>query len=112
VKIAALYDVLIQVEPSPIVDLNRAVAIAMRDMAGLQRIDALLAQGDLIDYHLAHAARAICRRLGRKADAKSYQRALTLVKGTRAAVSQKRLDEWTEKFCPPVDLPPHRTTTR
>jgi RNA polymerase sigma-70 factor (ECF subfamily) len=98
VKIAALYDVLIQVEPSPIVDLNRAVAIAMRDgpLAGLQRIDALLAQGDLIDYHLAHAARAdLCRRLGRKADAReSYQRALTLVKQEpERRFLKKRLDE-------------------
>ena len=83
-QIVALYDVLLQVEPSPIVALNRAVAIAMRDSpnAGLQLIDAILTQGDLADYHLAHAARAdLCRRLGRRADAKdSYKKALTLVK--------------------------------
>jgi RNA polymerase sigma-70 factor, ECF subfamily len=82
--IVALYDVLIQAEPSPVVDLNRAVAVAMRDgpLAGLQLIDAILARGDLANYHLAHAARAdLCRRLGRTADAReSYQRALALVK--------------------------------
>jgi RNA polymerase sigma-70 factor, ECF subfamily len=83
-QIVALYDVLTQAEPSPIVDLNRAVAVAMRDgpLAGLQLIDGILAHGDLSNYHLAHAARAdLCRRLGRTADAKeSYQRALALVK--------------------------------
>ena len=64
---SALYDVLAQVEPSPVVELNRAVAVAMRDgpAAGLALIDAILARGDLADYHLAHAARAdLCRRLG------------------------------------------------
>lgn len=83
-QIVALYDVLFQIERSPIVGLNRAVAVAMRDgaLAGLQQIDAILAQGDLSSYHLAHAARAdLCRRLGRTADARaSYQRALALVK--------------------------------
>jgi RNA polymerase sigma-70 factor, ECF subfamily len=83
-QIVALYDVLTQAEPSPIVDLNRAVAVAMRDgpLAGLQLIDAILARGDLSNYHLAHAARAdLCRRLGRTTDAReSYQRALALVK--------------------------------
>jgi RNA polymerase sigma-70 factor (ECF subfamily) len=83
-RIAALYELLARVEPSPVVDLNRAVAIAMRDgpAAGLERIDIILARGDLADYHLAHAARAdLCRRLGRTADARvSYERALTLVK--------------------------------
>jgi RNA polymerase sigma-70 factor, ECF subfamily len=80
----ALYDVLTQAESSPIVDLNRAVAVAMRDgpLAGLQLIDGILAHGDLANYHLAHAARAdLCRRLGRTTDAReSYQRALALVK--------------------------------
>jgi RNA polymerase sigma-70 factor, ECF subfamily len=84
VQMVALYDVLAQIEPSPIVDLNRAVAVAMRDgpLAGLQRIDSILAQGDLTDYHLAHAARAdLCRRLGRTSEAReSYQRSLTLVR--------------------------------
>jgi RNA polymerase sigma-70 factor (ECF subfamily) len=81
-QIVALYDVLARLEPSPVVELNRAVAVAMRDgpLAGLQRIDAILARGDLLNYHLAHAARAdLCRRLGRTADARaSYQRALAL----------------------------------
>jgi RNA polymerase sigma-70 factor, ECF subfamily len=83
-QIVALYDVLTQAEPSPVVDLNRAVAVAMRDgsLAGLQLIDTILARGDLANYHLAHAARAdLCRRLGRTTDAReSYQRALALVK--------------------------------
>jgi RNA polymerase sigma-70 factor (ECF subfamily) len=83
-QIAALYDVLLRIEPSPIVELNRAVAIAMRDgpEAGLNLIDAILAGGDLADYHLAHAARAeLCRRLNRTADAKAaYERAITLAK--------------------------------
>jgi RNA polymerase sigma-70 factor, ECF subfamily len=83
-QIVALYDVLFQAEPSPIVELNRAVAVAMRDgfLAGLHQIDEILARGDLADYHLAHAARAdLCRRLGRIDDARaSYQQALVLVK--------------------------------
>ena len=81
-QIVGLYDVLAQVEPSPVVELNRAVAVAMRDgpAAGLALIDAILARGDLADYHLAHAARAdLCRRLGRTAEARaSYERALGL----------------------------------
>jgi RNA polymerase sigma-70 factor (ECF subfamily) len=84
VQIVAWYDVLARVEPSPVVALNRAVAVAMRDgpVAGLQLIDAILAHGDLVNYHLAHAARAdLCRRLGRTADARaSYQRALVLAR--------------------------------
>ncbi len=83
-QIVALYDVLVRAEPSPVVELNRAVAVAMRDglLAGLQLIDNILARGDLADYHLAHAARAdLCRRLGRTADAReSYQRAIALVR--------------------------------
>jgi RNA polymerase sigma-70 factor (ECF subfamily) len=82
VQIAALYDVLLRLEPSPIVELNRAAAIAMRDgpTAGLQLIDDILARGDLTSYHLAHAARGeLCRRLGRMPDARaSYERALVL----------------------------------
>ena len=81
-QIVRLYDILIQAEPSPIVELNRAAAIAMRDgpLAGLELIDAILARGDLANYHLAHAARAdFCRRLGQAADARaSYERALSL----------------------------------
>jgi RNA polymerase sigma-70 factor (ECF subfamily) len=81
-RIVALYDLLLRVQPSPVVELNRAVAVAMRDGpgAGLALVDAILARGDLQDYHLAHAARAdLCRRLGRTADARSsYERALAL----------------------------------
>ena len=81
-QIVGLYDVLMRVEPSPVVELNRAVAAAMRDgpEAGLASIDAILARGDLSDYRLAHAARAdFCRRLGRSAEARaSYERALVL----------------------------------
>src|SRR5262249_18828488 len=67
-QIVALYDLLSAATPSPIVELNRAVAVAMRDgpAAGLTIVDAILARGDLTDYHLAHAARGeLCRRLGR-----------------------------------------------
>jgi RNA polymerase sigma-70 factor (ECF subfamily) len=83
-QIVNLYDVLLRLEPSPVVELNRAVAVAMRDgpTAGLVLIDALLAREDLADYHLAHSARAdLCRRLGRTADARaSYERALALTR--------------------------------
>jgi RNA polymerase sigma-70 factor (ECF subfamily) len=83
-EIVALYDVLARIEPSPIVDLNRAVAVAMRDgpAAGLALIEALLAGGDLDDYHLAHAAHAdLCRRLGRTEQARaSYERAIALAR--------------------------------
>ncbi len=81
-QIVALYDLLLQAEPSPVIELNRAAAVAMRDgpLAGLELIDAILARGDLADYHLAHSARAeLCRRLGKTADARaSYERALGL----------------------------------
>jgi len=81
-QIVALYDLLARVEPSPVVELNRAVAVAMCDgpSAGLALINAILGRGDLSDYHLAHAARAdLCRRLGRRAEARaSYERALSL----------------------------------
>ena len=81
-QIVALYDLLARAEPSPVIELNRAVAVAMRDgpSAGLALIDAILGRGDLSDYHLAHAARAdLCRRLGRGAEARaSYERALSL----------------------------------
>ena len=81
-RIVVLYDLLARAEPSPVVELNRAVAVAMRDgpSAGLALIDAILGRGDLSDYHLAHAARAdLCRRLGRIAEARaSYERALSL----------------------------------
>ena len=81
-QIVSLYDLLVQAHPSPVVELNRAVAVAMRDgpLAGLTLIDTILAQGDLGNYHLIHAARAdLCRRLGRTAEARtSYKRALCL----------------------------------
>ncbi|MFA5835154.1 MAG: RNA polymerase sigma factor [Bacteroidota bacterium] len=81
-QIVGLYDFLLRVEPSPVIELNRAVAVAMRDgfHAGLNIIDAILERGDLIDYQFAHSARAeLCRRLGKNEDAKiSYERALTL----------------------------------
>jgi RNA polymerase sigma-70 factor (ECF subfamily) len=79
-EIVGLYDLLMRADASPVVELNRAVAVAMRDgpAAGLAIIDAILDRGDLLDYRLAHAARAeLCRRLGRTADARvSYERAL------------------------------------
>jgi RNA polymerase sigma-70 factor, ECF subfamily len=81
-EIVRLYDLLLRIEPTPVVELNRAVAIAMRDgpAAGLALIDDLLARGDLEEYRLAHAARAdLCRRLGRPTEARAaYRRALAL----------------------------------
>jgi RNA polymerase sigma-70 factor, ECF subfamily len=83
-QIVALYDLLLRVEPSPVIELNRAVAMAMRDgpNAGLALVDAILARGELGDYHLIHSARAdFCRRLGDKTGARiSYERALALAK--------------------------------
>jgi RNA polymerase sigma-70 factor (ECF subfamily) len=81
-QIVALYDQLARIQPSPVVQLNRAVAIAMRDgpEAGLKHIDAVLEDGELANYYLAHSARAdMCRRLGRTVEAKSsYEKALAL----------------------------------
>jgi RNA polymerase sigma-70 factor, ECF subfamily len=83
-EIVALYDLLQRAEPSPIVELNRAVAVAMRDgpQAGLDLIDSILARGELTDYHLAHSARAdLCRRMGNAAEARvSYEKALALAR--------------------------------
>ena len=83
-QIAGLYDVLLRASPSPVIELNRAAAVAMRDgpAAGLALVDAILTRGELEDYHLAHSARAdLCRRLGRMADARAaYERALTLAR--------------------------------
>ena len=83
-QIVGIYDVLVRVNPSPVVELNRAVAVAMRDgpKEGLALIDAILARGDLADYHLAHSARAdLCRRLGKTGEARaSYKRALGLTR--------------------------------
>src|SRR5436853_585672 len=83
-EIVGLYDVLARTDPSPVIELNRAVAVAMRDgpAAGLALVDAILARGELTEYYLAHAARAdLCRRLGRREDAiAAYQRALALTR--------------------------------
>lgn len=83
-QIVALYDLLLRADPSPIIALNRAVAVAMRDgpVKGLELIDTLLEGGELADYHLAHAARAdLYRRLGKSSEARaSYERALALTK--------------------------------
>jgi RNA polymerase sigma-70 factor, ECF subfamily len=83
-QIVALYDVLAGLDPSPVIALNRAVAVAMRDgpAAGLQLIEEILKKGELGDYHLAHAAHAdLCRRLGRNFEARaSYVRALALAR--------------------------------
>ncbi len=83
-SIVTLYDLLLRAEPSPVVELNRAVAVAMRDgpAAALALVDALLAGGTLDGYHLAHATRAdLCRRLGMTAEARaSYRRAIALAR--------------------------------
>jgi RNA polymerase sigma-70 factor (ECF subfamily) len=97
-EIVGLYDVLRRIDPSPVIELNRAVAVAMRDgpEAGLRLIDAILDRGDLRDYRLAHAARAeLCRRLGRNADARAaYQRALELTRQEpERRFLEKRLSE-------------------
>jgi len=92
-QIVGLYDGLMEIESSPVIELNRAVAVAMRDgpAAGLALIDAILARGELADYRLAHAARAdLCRRAGRTADARAaYERALAL---TRQAPERRFLE--------------------
>jgi RNA polymerase sigma-70 factor (ECF subfamily) len=83
-QIVALYDVLARSDPSPVVELNRAVAVAMRDgpAVGLHLVEEILGKGELNDYHLAHAARAdLCRRLGKNEQAiASYARALSLAR--------------------------------
>jgi RNA polymerase sigma-70 factor (ECF subfamily) len=97
-QIVAWYDILSQLYPSPVVELNRAVAVAMRDgpSKGLQLVDTLLEHGQLKNYHLAHAARAdLCRRLGQTDAAReAYQQALTLVKQEpERRFLEKRLQE-------------------
>jgi len=97
-QIVGLYDVLARAAPSPVVELNRAAAVAMRDgpAAGLALIDAILARGELADYHLAHSARAeLCRRLGRTAEARAaYERALALARqGPQRRFLERRLGE-------------------
>lgn len=97
-QIVGLYDVLARANASPVIELNRAVAVAMRDgpLAGLALIDAILARGDLEDYYLAHSARAdLCRRLGRTAEARtSYERAISLARQeTARRFLERRLAE-------------------
>ncbi|HYV39369.1 MAG TPA: sigma-70 family RNA polymerase sigma factor [Gemmataceae bacterium] len=101
-QIVQLYDALLRIEPSPVVALNQAVAVAMRDgpQEGLELIDEILENGDLADYHLAHAARAdMCRRLGRTAEAReSYEQALALTKQEpERRFLEKRLRELEQK---------------
>lgn len=100
-RIVALYDLLLRAEPSPVIELNRAVAVAMRDgpLPGLELIDKILARGDLTDYYLAHSARAdLCRRLGKIAEARiSYKRALDLTRqGPERRFLDQRLSELSE----------------
>jgi RNA polymerase sigma-70 factor (ECF subfamily) len=97
-KIVGAYDALLRSEPSPVIELNRAVAVAMRDgpAAGLALIDEILGRGDLAEYHLAHSARAdLLRRLGRKEDARAaYGRALSLARqDPEQRFLKRRLDE-------------------
>jgi RNA polymerase sigma-70 factor, ECF subfamily len=97
-EIVGLYEVLLRADPSPVIELNRAAAIAMRDGPehGLTLIDAILARGELEGYHLAYAARAdLLRRLGRKAEAKSaYERALALaIEEPERRLIRRRLSE-------------------
>lgn len=101
-EIVYLYDLLLRIEPTPIVELNRAVAIAMRDgpAAGLALVDELLSKGDLAGYRLAHAARAdLCRRLGRKNEARdAYLRAMALTQlEPERQFLQRRVAELDEK---------------
>jgi RNA polymerase sigma-70 factor (ECF subfamily) len=97
-RIVALYDVLVRADPSSVIELNRAVAIAMRDgaEAGIARIDRLLARGELADYHFAHSARAeLCRRVGRVDEARAgFTRALALARQEpERRLLQRRLAE-------------------
>jgi RNA polymerase sigma-70 factor, ECF subfamily len=110
-EIVGLYDVLLRADPSPVIELNRAAALAMRDgpAAGLALIDQILKRGELQDYPPAHAARAeLCRRLGRTADAtESYRRALGLTRQEpqrrfiEARLRELSLSEGTVAFSPP-----------
>jgi RNA polymerase sigma-70 factor (ECF subfamily) len=92
-QIVGLYDLLARIAPSPVIELNRAVAVAMRDgpLAGLELIEAILERGELSNYHLIYSARAeFFRRLGKAAEARvSYERALAL---TRQAPERRFLE--------------------
>jgi RNA polymerase sigma-70 factor (ECF subfamily) len=85
-QIIGLYDVLLRMLPSPVIELNHAAALAMRDgpLAGLQQVEGILARGELLDYHLAHSARGeFCRQLGRMKEARqAYEKALALTHQT------------------------------
>ena len=112
-QIVALYDILVRADPAPVVELNRAAAVAMRDgpLAGLTIIDAILARGDLADYLHAHSARAdLCRRLGRVEEARaSYQRALGL---TRQEPERRFLERRLREIDSDVVLAPRRRRNR
>jgi len=97
-EIVGLYDVLLRTAPSPVIELNRAVAVAMRDgpAAGLALVESILDRGELDDYHLAHATQAdLCRRLGRTGEARSaYARAIALTQqGPERRFLERRLAE-------------------
>jgi RNA polymerase sigma-70 factor, ECF subfamily len=97
-RIVGTYDLLLEAEPTPVIELNRAAAVAMRDgpAAGLALVDTILARGELADYQPAHAARAdLCRRLGRVREARAaYRRALELTnQGAARRFLERRLSE-------------------
>jgi RNA polymerase sigma-70 factor (ECF subfamily) len=97
-QIVGLYDALLRANPSPVIELNRAVAVAMRDgpLEGLRIVDTILDRGDLQDYHLAHATRAdLCRRLNRTAESRiSYEQAIRLAtQGPERRFLERRLKE-------------------
>lgn len=93
-QIVGLYDVLLRAAPSPVIELNRAVALAMRDgpLAGLQQVEGILARGELLDYHWVHSARGeFCRQLGRVKEARAaYEKALSL---TQQAPEKRFLEQ-------------------
>lgn len=97
-QIVGLYDVLLRAVPSPVIELNRTVALAMRDgpLAGLQQVERILARGELLEYHLAHSARGeFCRQLGRVEEARAaYEKALSLTQqAPEKRFLEKRLAE-------------------
>jgi RNA polymerase sigma-70 factor, ECF subfamily len=118
-QIVALYNRLVRIQPSPIVELNRAVAIAMRDgpEVGLGLIEAVLAHGELANYYLAHSARAdMCRRLGRTAEARSsYERALALTQQEperqflRERIRQLKQKKDSSEADPDIEMTRHKT---
>ncbi len=115
-RIVELYDLLLRLQPSPVVELNRAVAVAMRDgpQTGLPLIDQLLARGELANYHLAHSARAeLCRRLGKTAEARaSFRRALALTRlEPERRFLEGRLRALEQQAAPPVEIGAGRSTS-